>query len=56
MTAFTVSESEKQEMIEQYGVDHVVAKPLPDFFEFQRLIEKVSAEKAAQVGKNGSSG
>lgn len=55
MTAFSLTDSERQEMIQGCGVDYIVHKPLPDFFEFQRLIEKVSADKAAKVGKNGSS-
>jgi CheY-like chemotaxis protein len=54
MTAFSLTDSERQEMVQQYGVDHIVHKPLPDFFEFQRLIEKISADKAARTGKNGS--
>jgi CheY-like chemotaxis protein len=54
MTAFSLTDSERQEMLHDYGVDYIVHKPLPDFFEFQRLIEKVTAEKARKAGRNGS--
>ncbi|MBI5960157.1 MAG: response regulator, partial [Chloroflexi bacterium] len=32
MTAFTLTEAERQTMIVEDGVDHIINKPLPDFF------------------------
>lgn len=47
MTAFTLSDSERAEMIDACGVDVIINKPLPEFFEFKTLLENVHARKKA---------
>jgi len=46
MTAFSLNESERQAMFTECGVDHIIHKPLPDFFELKQLLEKIHAEKS----------
>jgi CheY-like chemotaxis protein len=45
MTAFVLSEDERRTMMNEYGVDHIVNKPLPDFIELKRVLEEVIARK-----------
>lgn len=45
MTAFSLSEGERTAMYREYGVDHIIHKPLPDFFELKQLLDDISARK-----------
>lgn len=45
MTAFSLSESERNAMLKECGVDHIINKPLPDFFELKQLLDDISARK-----------
>ena len=47
MTAFSLSEGERKTMYSDYGVDHIISKPLPDFFELKQLLDDVSVRKRA---------
>lgn len=47
MTAFSLSDGERQAMYDDFGVDHIIHKPLPDFFELKQLLENKLAEKAS---------
>jgi CheY-like chemotaxis protein len=48
MTAFSLTEDERQAMYKDCGVDHIISKPLPDFFELKQLLEQVHATKKQQ--------
>jgi CheY-like chemotaxis protein len=39
MTAFSLTDSERKEMIADYGIDHIIHKPLPDFFDLKKLLD-----------------
>jgi hypothetical protein len=45
MTAFSLTENERQDMLRQDGVDFIINKPLPDFFELKRLLDDLYARK-----------
>lgn len=45
MTAFVLSDDERQAMMTEYQVDHIINKPLPDFVELKALLEGVIAAK-----------
>jgi len=45
MTAFSLNDSEREAMYTEYGVDHIIPKPLPDFFELKQILDKIHAEK-----------
>lgn len=45
MTAFTLNEAERQAMMAADGVDHIVAKPLPEFYALKQLLEDICARK-----------
>lgn len=45
MTAFVLSNEERTAMMNDYGVDHIVNKPLPDFMELKRTLESVIARR-----------
>lgn len=46
MTAFVLSDDEKHDMITNYGVDHIINKPLPDFDKLRQLLHDIIAQKA----------
>jgi CheY-like chemotaxis protein len=48
MTAFVLSDAEKMEFITTCGVDKIIHKPLPDFFELKRILDEVYDKKKAQ--------
>jgi CheY-like chemotaxis protein len=48
MTAFVLSEEERYSMMNEYGVDHIINKPLPDFGELKRTLEGVIAYKRGE--------
>lgn len=45
MTAFVLSEDERQDMIRESGVDRVINKPLPEFNALKTLLHEVIEEK-----------
>jgi len=45
MTAFSLNDAERQAMLAGDGVDHIVAKPLPEFFALKQLLEDLYAKK-----------
>jgi CheY-like chemotaxis protein len=48
MTAFSLTDSERQDMLTNYGVDKIINKPLPDFFVLKKILDEVHAKKKAQ--------
>lgn len=48
MTAFVLSEEERYSMMNEYGVDHIINKPLPDFSDLKRTLEGVIAYKRGE--------
>jgi hypothetical protein len=49
MTAFSLSESERNEMIQQDGVDQIIHKPLPDFEQLRILLHNIVTTKQSAV-------
>jgi CheY-like chemotaxis protein len=49
MTAFSLSESERMEMIEQDGVDQIIYKPLPDFEQLRILLHNIVTSKQSKI-------
>lgn len=47
MTAFVLSDDERRTMMDEYQVDHIINKPLPDFMELKSILEGVIARKGA---------
>lgn len=45
MTAFSLSESERLEMIQQDGVDQIIHKPLPDFEQLRTMLHNIVTTK-----------
>jgi CheY-like chemotaxis protein len=45
MTAFSLNDDERQTMFEKNGVDHIIGKPLPDFFELKQMLDTVHQSK-----------
>ncbi len=45
MTAFSLSEAERQKMLTEDGVDHIISKPLPEMFELKTLLEDIYKRK-----------
>jgi CheY-like chemotaxis protein len=45
MTAFALSEDEINRIREEYGVDYVINKPLPDFDKLRVLLHDIIAQK-----------
>lgn len=45
MTAFTLTESEIQSMVDRAGIDRVIKKPLPDMDDFRATLYRVRDEK-----------
>lgn len=52
MTAFALTESERQEMMTADGVDQIIHKPLPDFEQLRVLLHQAVEEKA-RLGESG---
>jgi len=48
MTAFSLTDSEIKEMLEQNGIDYLINKPLPDMEEFKSKIYQVRDERRAK--------
>ena len=49
MTAFSLSESERQEMIHQDGVDQIIHKPLPDFEQLRLMLHNIVTSKQSAL-------
>ena len=49
MTAFTLEDQERQSMVREDGVDYIINKPLPDFFELKKQLEEIFEKKKARV-------
>ena len=45
MTAYSLSEAEKEVMLKRDGVDRIIAKPLPEFAELHSLLHQIIASK-----------
>ncbi len=45
MTAYSLTENERAQMITDDGVDHIIAKPLPDFEQLRELLHTVAQKK-----------
>jgi CheY-like chemotaxis protein len=52
MTAYTLSDNERQEMMTNDGVDLILAKPLPDFDQLRAILHNVGRKQADQVGEH----
>lgn len=46
MTAFALSADEIQRIKDEYGVDHVINKPLPDFDKLRTILHDIIAQKS----------
>lgn len=53
MTAFALSQAERQEMMAAGGVDQIISKPLPDFEQLRQTLHDLIDKKRAEA--NGSS-
>ncbi|MFN8528927.1 MAG: response regulator [Anaerolineae bacterium] len=49
MTAFSLSDGERHQMMDEDGVDHILSKPLPDFDQLQSILLNIRDQK-----KNGN--
>lgn len=49
MTAFSLNDRERSDMMTEDGVDRIISKPLPDFEELRALLTGIVAEKQAQA-------
>jgi DNA-binding response OmpR family regulator len=49
MTAFTLEDHERQSMVRDDGIDYIINKPLPDFFELKKQLEEIFEKKKARV-------
>lgn len=47
MTAFTMNDAERREMIERDGADRIIQKPLPEFEALRKLLHDAISEKQA---------
>lgn len=45
MTAFTLNERERRDIMMADGVDHILNKPLPDFDQMRNLLHNIVAQK-----------
>jgi hypothetical protein len=52
MTAFTLEDHERQSMVRDDGIDYIIDKPLPDFFELKKQLEEIFEKKKARVTAN----
>ncbi len=49
MTAFTLDDQDRQAMVRDDGVDYIINKPLPDFFELKKQLEEICEKKKVRV-------
>lgn len=45
MTAYALSDGEREQMMAQDGVDAILSKPLPDFEELQTVLHNIQKQK-----------
>jgi CheY-like chemotaxis protein len=45
MTAFSLTDAERQDMMRQDGVDHIISKPLPDFEQLRATLHRLIEQK-----------
>src|SRR5262249_28324659 len=55
MTAFSLTDAEIKEMMEQTGIDHLINKPLPDMEVFRATLYRVRDERRARNAKQAES-
>jgi CheY-like chemotaxis protein len=48
MTAFSLSDGERRDMMEQDGVDMIISKPLPDFDQLRQMLLDLIAAKSVK--------
>ncbi|MBN1565089.1 MAG: response regulator [Anaerolineae bacterium] len=48
MTAFSLTDTERQSMMKDDGVDHIIAKPLPDMMELKMTLDDIYAKKKSK--------
>lgn len=48
MTAFSLTDTERQKMVKDDGVDHIINKPLPDMFQFKAILDEWYEKKHAK--------
>jgi len=53
MTAFSLSDGERKEMIDQDGVDTIISKPLPDFDQLRQILQALIEKKKTPTHQNG---
>ncbi len=51
MTAFSLTDSEIKEMMEQTGIDHLLNKPLPDMDVFKTTLYRIRDERKARLAR-----
>jgi len=56
MTAYTLSEGERTQMMREDGVDRIISKPLPDFDQLRDLLNRVHLEKKTNGASEVSNG
>lgn len=49
MTAFSLNERERSDMMTEDGVDHILSKPLPDFEELRTILTDIIERKQNQA-------
>jgi two-component system, cell cycle response regulator DivK len=56
MTAFSLTEAEREEMVSADGVDAVISKPLPDFEQLHALLHNIHNRKQTESATRDSGG
>lgn len=56
MTAFSLTDTERQSMMKDDGVDHIINKPLPDMIQLKALLDDLYAKKLDKKPKKTSDG
>src|SRR4051794_24740769 len=51
MTAFSLSDVEIKQMMDQAGIDHLINKPLPDMDVFKSTLYRIRDERRARLAK-----
>jgi CheY-like chemotaxis protein len=54
MTAFSLTDTERQSMMKDDGVDHIINKPLPDMIQLKALLDGLYAKKLDEKQKKTS--
>lgn len=48
MTAFSLTDTERQSMMMDDGVDYIINKPLPDMLELRMMLDNIHAKKLSK--------